>query len=163
MENFMSQSGSYVIERGGLPVVQTLTGNSGGAVGADSSENINIVGASGIIVTGNPATHTLTVSGTGATYLTYTQVSTTPFTVTTAMDYLGVVTSSLAITLKFPNSASTGQVFYVKDKSGDAATNNITVTTVGGAVLIDGATTFVMNTNYESIALIWNGTSYEIF
>lgn len=159
-------SGIYyngTIEQPGLPVVQTLTGNSGGAVGADGLDNINILGASGIIVTGNPGTNTLTVSGTGATFLAYQAVSTTPFTITVAMDYISVDSTSLAITLKLPNSSSTGQVYYIKDRVGNCATHNITVTTVGGAVNIDGATSYVMNTNYESIGLIFNGTSYEIF
>jgi len=41
--------------------VTTLTGNSGGAVGA-SAGNINVVGSGAIIVTGSPGTNTLTVS-----------------------------------------------------------------------------------------------------
>jgi hypothetical protein len=43
--------------------VMTLTGNSGGAVGPDGSQNINVVGAGSITVTGNPGTNTLTISG----------------------------------------------------------------------------------------------------
>jgi len=55
------------------------------------------------------------------------------------------------------------QVFIIKDRTGSAAANNITVTTVGGAVNIDGATSFVMNTAYQSIQVIGNGSTYEIF
>ena len=67
------------------------------------------------------------------------------------------------ITILLPNAPATGRVFTVKDKVGLAGTSNITVTTVGGAVTIDGATTFVMNTNYQSADFIFNGTSYEIY
>jgi hypothetical protein len=42
--------------------IEFLTGNSGGPVGADAGLNINIVGGIGILVTGNPATHTLTIT-----------------------------------------------------------------------------------------------------
>lgn len=43
--------------------VETLTGNTGGAVGFDAAFNIDVVGdiAQGITVAGNPATNTLTV------------------------------------------------------------------------------------------------------
>lgn len=49
--------------------VQTLTGNSGGAIGTDGSANINIIGdnVNGINTSGNPGTHTLTISGIDAT------------------------------------------------------------------------------------------------
>ena len=62
-----------------------------------------------------------------------------------------------------PNAPATGRTYIIKDKVGLAGTSNITVTTVGGAVTIDGATTFVLNTAYESVNVIFNGTSYEIY
>jgi hypothetical protein len=52
---------------------------------------------------------------------------------------------------------------FLKDRLGLSNTNNITVTTVGGAVLLDGATTFVINLAYGSNQFIFNGTSYEVF
>jgi hypothetical protein len=43
--------------------VQDLTGNTGGPVGPDGSQNINVVGdGTSITVAGNPSTHTLTIS-----------------------------------------------------------------------------------------------------
>ena len=77
--------------------------------------------------------------------------------------YLSVNSSGSPITIELPNAPTTKKVYIVKDRTGSAAANNITVTTVGGAVTIDGATTFLMNTAYQSIQLIFNGTSYEIF
>lgn len=44
-------------------VAVTLTGNTGGPVGSDAGNNIDIVGANGITVAGNPVDHTLTISG----------------------------------------------------------------------------------------------------
>ena len=58
----MSQAGKF-FDSTALADIETLTGNSGGAVGADAAFNINIVGTStnGINVVGNPGTNTLTV------------------------------------------------------------------------------------------------------
>jgi hypothetical protein len=48
-------------------VAETLTGNSGGAVGPDGSNNINVVGdGTTIDVVGDAATHTLTISTVGS-------------------------------------------------------------------------------------------------
>lgn len=78
-------------------------------------------------------------------------------------EYLSVDCSGGPITLQFPNAATTGRTYIVKDRTGSANSNNITVTTVGGAVNIDGATTYLMNTQYSAIELMGNSTSYEIF
>lgn len=54
----------------------------------------------------------------------------------------------------------TGQVFVIKDGKGDAAANNITITPAAGT--IDGAATYVMNTNYQSVTLIYNATQWNV-
>ncbi len=70
----MSQSGT--INNAVIPPgtgVQTLTGNTGGAVGPDGANNIDILGGDGVLIDGNPGTNTLVVSlvgseeGTGTT------------------------------------------------------------------------------------------------
>lgn len=157
----MSQISRHVTASS-MGAILTLTGDAGGPV-SPTAGNINILGDLGVFVDGNPGTSTLTISVL-QNVLTYTNVNTTPYVVLDVDSYLSVDTSALAITIRLPNSAVyTGQVYYIKDRIGDAATRNITVTTVGGVVLIDGATTFVMNTAYESANFIWNGTSWEIF
>ncbi len=87
----------------------------------------------------------------------------TPYTVLSTDYYIGANVTAGVITLLFPNAPTTGRIFVVKDVVGLSASSNITVTTVGGAVLIDGATSYVMNLNYQAIQLIFNGTSYEIY
>lgn len=150
-----------VIPIGGIT---NLTGNSGGAVGP-SVGNINIVGGTGINVVGNPGTSTLTINATGVTVLTYKSVNhaASPYTVLVSDDFISCDVTAGVITILLPDAPATGKVYIVKDRVGLAATSNITVTTVGGAVLIDGATTFVMNTAYESDNFIFNGTSYEVY
>ncbi len=137
-------NGQLVIGSTGLtPVLATLTAGTG----------VSISNGAG----------TITISSSGTETFTYTLVNTTPYVVLTTDEYLGVDSSGGIRTVQLPAAPSTGRVFYIKDRTGSAATNNITVTVVGGAVTIDGSTTFVMNTAYESASVIFNGSNYEVF
>lgn len=64
----MSQGGPNSNTGSGASSIETLTGNSGGAVGPDGSFNIDILGqnVTGIDITGNPATNSLMVTGLAA-------------------------------------------------------------------------------------------------
>ncbi len=62
----MSQAGVLSVNSSGGSVVETLTGNSGGAVGPDAAHNINVVGTGSVTVTGSPGTNTLTISVSGS-------------------------------------------------------------------------------------------------
>ena len=161
----MSQAGNYTEFTIGPGVaVQTITGNSGGAVSPSAGNNISIVGdGTSVNVVGTPGSNTLTISATGATVLTYTPVAATPYVVLSTDAFIGVNTSALAITINLPNAPVTGKVYIIKDVSGNAAALNITVTTVGGVVLIDAAATYVMNTAYEAINVLFNGTKYLVY
>ena len=159
----MSQAGNYV-SGASIGAVLTLEGNTGGKVSPDGTGNIEILGDGVVIGTvGNPSGNSITIFATGLTLLTYTAVSTSPYVVQNSDQYLGVNSSSGAITIELPNDPETGRVYQIKDSTGSAATHNITVTTVGGTDDIDGATTFVMDTAYQAISVIWNASSYEIF
>lgn len=81
----------------------------------------------------------------------------------TTTDYCLVVTSTASPrTVTVPNASNSNQIYVIKDGSGGAATNNITVTTPGGTKTFDGATSYVINTNYGSVTLIYDGTNYLI-
>jgi hypothetical protein len=54
-----------------------------------------------------------------------------------------------------------GRKFTVKDATGDAAINNITISTQNTAK-IDGLDTFVLNTNYESVTFYSDGTNWFV-
>lgn len=86
-----------------------------------------------------------------------------PYTALTTDYYISADVTAGVITIRLPNAPTTGTVFIVKDKVGLATTSNISVTTAGGAVLIDGVTTFVMNTAYEVCQFVFNSVGYEIF
>lgn len=61
----MSQAGIISDSGGSGNDIRTLTGNSGGAVAGDAAFNVNLLGAAGVNIVGNPGTNTVTVSLTG--------------------------------------------------------------------------------------------------
>jgi hypothetical protein len=146
---------------GSALTTETLTGNTGGPV-PPTAGNINVIGAGTVLVSGNPATSTLTITVTTPN-LTVTFVSTSPYVVATTDQWLAVNVSTIPITIELPNTAPTGYVYYVKDYQGNAAINNITVTTVGGGGIIDGSTNFIMNSNYQEASFLFDGTAWEVF
>lgn len=68
-------------------------------------------------------------------------------------------TVGAATTVNLP-AGVTGQTFVIKDGKGDANTNPITLTPAAGT--IDGGATFVINTNYQAITVVYNGTQWNI-
>lgn len=136
--------GQLVIGSSGVdPVIATLTAGTG----------VSITNGAGSI----------TISASGTETYNYVSTNTSPYVVGATDEYISVDSSAGAITVQLPNAPATGRVYYIKDQKGSAATHNITITTVGGVVTIDGGTSFVMNTAYESASVIFNGTSYEVF
>jgi hypothetical protein len=85
-----------------------------------------------------------------------------PYTVLDTDNYLGCQSSGGVITIRLPNAPRAGKILIIKDSNGAAATNNVTVTTVGGVKTIDGATTYTMATNYQSIKVLFDGSNYSI-
>lgn len=161
-----------------------LIGNSGvvadnnviriGTQGASAGEQNTcyVAGITGVTVSNQQTVVINTVTGQlgshvmpGPSMGTYTGINhaSSPYTVQPTDYYISCDVTGGVITVLLPNAPLTSTVFAIKDKVGLSATSNITVTTVGGAVNIDGATTFTMNTAYEAISVIFNGVSYEIF
>ena len=124
------------------PDIETITGNSGGAVGPNGAFNINIVGGTGITVTGNPATNTLTITqaeelhGSGTT--------------------IGAVTSDL---ITIPLGAVPGvSTFDIRVAAFDATTPLGVGYTLVGAVRTTGAAAVLIPgqslDQFEEIALV---------
>jgi len=70
------------------------------------------------------------------------------------------VTTSGAFTITLPATPTTGQFFVIKDVSGNAGTNNITVS--GNGNNIDGAATSVISTNYGRLRVQYTGSRWSI-
>ena len=85
-----------------------------------------------------------------------------PYTVLPTDAFIGVNSSGCPVQVYLPDFPTIGRTFVVKDDSGNAAANNITVTTVSGVDAIDGITNFTMNTNLQSAQFIYAslGTYY---
>ncbi len=101
----------------------------------------------------------------GILLLNYTAVNhaQSPYTVLSADEFIGVTVTGGTVEILLPNAPSTGRVYIVKDNIGLSPISNITVTTVGGTVLIDSEATAVINSSFESLQLLFNGTEYLIF
>lgn len=138
-----------------------------GTTATGAFQNVSGVGTSGQVLTSNGASAlpTWQPAGGGSSLLTITSVSfgASPYTVLTADQFLAVQTSGGAISILLPNAPTTGRVIYIKDSNGAAATSNISITTVGGTVTIDGQTTYKIQANYGSINVVFDGTNYEVF
>lgn len=72
--------------------------------------------------------------------------------------YVGCTQSAALALILVVTSCIRGQQIIIADESGNAATNNITITPSAG--LINGAATFVIKENYASAVLIFDGTNW---
>lgn len=96
----------------------------------------------------------------------YTNVNfaASPYTVLTTDYYISVDSSGGAVTLNFPNAPTAKKLWIVKDRTGNAATNAITLTTPGVTVTFDGLTSYTMNSNYQAVNLLANAVpTYEVY
>jgi len=176
--NITAATGNIIATSGALQANTTVTAGTnligtlgltisaftaGAIVSSNAGVFSSIAGTAGQVLTSNGAGVAPSFQGAGVANYTLIQTAVTPYVVA-ATDYFIAVDCSAAIkTVQLPNAPATGRAFVIKDYTGSAAAFNITVTTVGGAVLIDNATTFVMSTNYQSIQVIFDGTKYEIY
>lgn len=169
--NLVNVLGGTLINTAGA--TDTVTINADDAVAASvatdsgtatpSSNSFSIVGSGGITTSGTGST--VTIAGTGEQVITITSLDNTdsPYTVLSTDYYLSCDVTSGVLSIEMPNAPDTGKVYVVKDSAGNASSFNITVTTAGGVVTIDGSTSFVLNTDYEAAQFVFNGTSYEVF
>jgi hypothetical protein len=114
--------------------IETITGNSGGAVGPDSANpaNINILGSGVITVVGNPGTNTLTVTPSGAI------ASSFPTQSGTAVPSAGALTINGSGVISTSGSGSTVTI----TPSGAIASSFITNPATGTATPSSGVLTF---------------------
>lgn len=131
-----------------------------GSTGLDPSIT-TITAGTNITITNGPGS--ITISGSTSPILDYVGVAASPYIALVSNLFISCDVTGVAITILLPNAPAPGEYWIIKDRLGLSNTNIITVTTVGGAVLLDGATTFVINLAYGSNQFIFNSTSYEVF
>lgn len=80
----------------------------------------------------------------------------------TNADILYVDTSGGAVTVSLPTAADMqDREIHIKDATGNAAANNITVD-ADGSETIDGNGTYVANINWENVMLVSNGVEWFV-
>lgn len=111
---------------------------------------------------GRGSLRVLGLNATGAMVLPLAVKTTAGAYDVTATDYIVVINkaSGEATTVNLPGSPATGRVLIVKDGKGDAAANNITLTPAAGT--IDGGASVVITSNYGSVAVVYNGTQWNV-
>jgi hypothetical protein len=79
-------------------------------------------------------------------------------------DYIiGVTSTAAARTITLPTAVGwAGKVYIVKDESGGAATNNITLATTSSQT-IDGAASKAIATNYGTLSVYSDGANWFTF
>lgn len=122
----------------------------------------SILAGTGITVTPTTGTgaETVTITANGLALEPVRIATTSPDTVTNAdaiVVYELLVPGPVAVTLPV---GTTGHIFYLKDGTGDASTNPITITPTAGT--IDGALTATINSDFGALTLVWNGTQWNI-
>lgn len=86
-----------------------------------------------------------------------------PYTVLLSDFFISIRPATLGTgTINLPTASSaSGRYFIIKDVEGAAGGKPITIDP-SGAELIDGAATYIMNTDWESLSIYSNGTAWFI-
>lgn len=96
----------------------------------------------------------------GATYRARTTVSDVAYSILTTDSEVAYTSLTAGRTATLPTAVGViGQTYIIKDETGTAATNNITIATTS-AQTIDGASSLVINTNYGQVTLYSDGANW---
>ena len=75
-------------------------------------------------------------------------------------DYIIMVDTTAARQIHLPTNPIEGDTYQVKDKTGTANANNITIN--GSGKNIDGSSTYLINVNYATVKLVYNDTQWSV-
>lgn len=133
----MSSSALFSSGGAGPSGIQTITGDTGGAVGPDISGNVDLIGSGGIQVAGDPLSNTLTISFANSGTFTTTTTNEIPVPV---------------ITIAVPEGQSaiiTSTIVATEATGGDSFGGTIALTVIhytGGDATVVGVPTINSNT-----------------
>lgn len=141
------QAATGASHNGGAGGDLVLGGGLGGTSGSAAA------GVGGAVKLSGARKVTFTTAITATTYAVDTQSTTGDYVV-----FTDSTSNVVAVTLPAP---SAGRCLWVKDKTGKAATHNVTVAQ-HAAETIDGATSVVMTKNFDSLELCTDGTNWSV-
>ena len=142
-----SSSGTWIQMASTGTGILTITGDTGGAVGPDGSNNINLLSGSSLTVAGSAGTNTLTISLDSNVPLTFNEdagSATASSNILNVVGGMGVNTSGAGSTITI-NAASAVPLLFTED-SGTAtpAANNVNVLGTGGIVTSGAGSTITI-------------------
>jgi hypothetical protein len=123
-------SGTWIQGASSGTGILTITGNSGGPVGPDGANNVNLVASGTLTVSGNPGTNTLTISQNGTVATSYAEDagSAVPSAgVLKIIGGMGISTTGAGNTVTINASASTPLTFTEDAGTATPALNNLNV------------------------------------
>ena len=152
---FYSRLDAYELSASPTGNIDFLTGDSGGAVAPDGSQNVNIIGGTGATVAGFPLTNTLqiNVSGNGMTWTREAGAA-----VPCVINHGYINTNAGLTTFTLPLASAVGDIIAIAGESAAGWTiaqnagQNIQISNVSSSVGVGGS---VSSTNrYDSICLV---------
>ena len=168
----MSQAG--ILNRGVYPpgtVTESIQGSNNGTLVAppispDASNNIILNSTNGNLTFSNGVGNILNMTVSTSPIIAYVSINNTnsPYTAAVTTEYISCDTSGGAITINLPSaSVSQGESWTIKDRTGNANTNNITIQSLVGGKTIDTAANFIINASFQSVTILYNGTNFEVY
>lgn len=145
------------ISLGGVPGtgIERLTGNTGGAVEGDGTENINILGSSPITVTGNPGTNTLTIESDGTLADEYVTDAGSAIPVAGILNVVGgtsIDTAGAADTVTINAGTDIATTYIADSGSAIPVANNLNIFGINGINTIASGNTVTINASASSIS-----------
>jgi hypothetical protein len=158
-------TGSYNIAIGQNSGLNYSTGESSniliGNIGVGLENNVMRIGTQGSGNGQQTQTYLAGVLNTlSGRVVPITNPASYPYTTLITDDTIIVNTSSTSNTITPLASPVTGTKYVIKDGTGLAGTNNITITPSGKN--IDGSSSYVIANNYGSLTIVFNGTQWSV-
>ena len=168
----MSQSG--ILNRGVYPpgtVVETLQGSNVGTLVAppispDATNNIILNSTNGNLTFSNGAGNILNLTVNASPIISYVAIAfaNSPYTASVTTEFISCDTSGGAITINLPSAGvAQGESWIIKDRTGQANINPITIQSLVGGKTIDTAANYIINASFGSVRILYNGTNYEVY